>query len=199
MPSQVAATARASGSGNPGAPVSPGTTSSRPTRETPNTSRQIAAIARQRSRGRITRCSQLAGIVTRVARAPRSAGIHAATRTFQALRIAVNCELDGLEEFLTEALAFLRPGGRLVVIAFHSLEDRIVKRVFRKLAGHCVCNRPRELCTCPRQPVAVIITTRPMTASPLEVEANKRARSARSRAAENIRALRELERGVVIL
>ena len=160
--------------------------------------RIAAAIARERSRGRITRCSQLAGIVTRVARAPRSAGIHAATRTFQALRIAVNCELDGLEEFLTEALAFLRPGGRLVVIAFHSLEDRIVKRVFRKLAGHCVCNRPRELCTCPRQPVAVIITTRPMTASPLEVEANKRARSARLRAAENIRALRELERGVII-
>jgi 16S rRNA (cytosine1402-N4)-methyltransferase len=159
-------------------------------------SRRIAAaIALERSTGRITRCTQLAQIVARAARARGPQQIHPATRTFQALRIAVNRELEGLDEFLTEAIEFLRPGGRLVVISFHSLEDRIVKQTFRKLAGHCVCGRTGELCTCPREPRATIVTTRPMTATPLEVEANRRARSARLRAAERIRATKELGRG----
>ena len=159
-------------------------------------SRRIAAaIARERATGRITRCAQLAEIVARAARVRGHQPIHPATRTFQALRIAVNRELEGLDEFLTEAIEFLRPGGRLVVISFHSLEDRIVKQTFRKLAGQCVCGRTRDLCTCPREPRATIVTTRPMTATPLEVEANRRARSARLRAAERIRATRQLGRG----
>jgi len=99
-------------------------------------SRRIAAaIGAARETARITRCSQLAAIVSRAVggRGPRP--IHPATRTFQALRIAVNQELEGLEEFFVNTLSFLKPSGRLVVISFHSLEDRIVKRAFRMLAG----------------------------------------------------------------
>jgi 16S rRNA (cytosine1402-N4)-methyltransferase len=154
-------------------------------------SRRIAAaIGRARRQARITRCTQLAEIVAGAVPRRGRETIHPATRTFQALRIAVNRELEGLEEFLTEILTFLRPGGRLVVISFHSLEDRIVKQTFRKLAGQCVCNRPRELCLCPRQPLAIILTTRPLAATPLEVAANRRARSAHLRAAERIKAIK---------
>jgi len=113
-------------------------------------------------------------------------GIHPATRTFQALRIAVNEELEGLDEFLTEAFGFLKSGGRMVVIAFHSLEDRIVKKAFRRLAGQCVCDAPPELCTCPRQALANLVTPRPMTPGPEELAANPRARSARLRSLERI-------------
>ena len=150
-------------------------------------SRRIAAaIVQERSRAPITRCAQLADIISRAFRVRGHQGIHPATRTFQALRIAVNEELEGLEELLLEAFGFLRSGGRIVVIAFHSLEDRIVKRAFRKLAGQCVCDAPPELCTCPRQALACLLTHRPMTPSPEELAANPRARSARLRALERI-------------
>ncbi len=150
-------------------------------------SRRIAAaIVQERSRAPITRCAQLADIISRAFRVRGHQGIHPATRTFQALRIAVNEELEGLEELLLEAFGFLRSGGRIVVIAFHSLEDRIVKRAFRKLGGQCVCDAPPELCTCPRQALACLLTPRPMTPSPEELAANPRARSARLRALERI-------------
>jgi 16S rRNA (cytosine1402-N4)-methyltransferase len=148
-------------------------------------SRRIAsAIVRERSKGPISRCLQLAAIISRVFKVRGHQSIHPATRTFQALRIAVNEELEGLEEFFTEAFGFLKPGGRIVVIAFHSLEDRIVKRVFRRLAGQCVCEAPPELCRCPRQPIGRLLTSRPMTPSPEELEANPRARSAHLRCIE---------------
>jgi len=150
-------------------------------------SRRIAAaIVAAREAARITRCSQLAEIVSRACggRGPRS--IHPATRTFQALRIAVNQELEGLEEFLANALSYLKPGGRLVVISFHSLEDRIVKRSFRMLSGYCVCERPPDLCTCPRQTRARVVTPRPRTPGDAELATNPRARSAKLRALENI-------------
>jgi 16S rRNA (cytosine1402-N4)-methyltransferase len=150
-------------------------------------SRRIAAaIVQERRKAPVTRCSQLADIISRVFRVRGHQGIHPATRTFQALRIAVNEELEGLEEFLTEAFGFLKPSGRMVVIAFHSLEDRIVKKTFRKLAGQCVCDAPSELCTCPRQALANLITTRPMTPGPEELASNPRARSARLRSLERI-------------
>jgi 16S rRNA (cytosine1402-N4)-methyltransferase len=150
-------------------------------------SRKIAAaIVQERSKTPITRCSQLAEIVGRVFNFRGHEGIHPATRTFQALRIAVNGELEGLEDFLTESVGFLKPGGRIVVIAFHSLEDRIVKRAFRKLAGQCVCEAPPELCTCPRHARGHLITPRPMTPNPEELAANPRARSARLRSLERI-------------
>jgi 16S rRNA (cytosine1402-N4)-methyltransferase len=149
-------------------------------------SRRIAsAIVQERARAPITRCAQLASIITRSFKA-RQQGIHPATRTFQALRIAVNEELEGMEEFLAEAFSFLKPGGRIVVIAFHSLEDRIVKRAFRKLAGQCICDAPAELCRCPRQILAHLITPRPITPGPEELALNPRARSARVRSLERI-------------
>ncbi len=150
-------------------------------------SRRIAAaIVAAREEGAITRCSQLADIVSRALRVRAFLRIHPATRTFQALRIAVNQELDGLEDFFVEALSFLKPGGRIAAISFHSLEDRIVKRAFRRLAGQCICDRPRELCKCSRQALAHLITHRAVKPGAAEMETNPRARSARLRAAERI-------------
>jgi 16S rRNA (cytosine1402-N4)-methyltransferase len=150
-------------------------------------SRRIAAaIVHERAKAPITRCAQLASIIARLFKVRGHQGIHPATRTFQALRIAVNEELEGLEEFLCEAFSFLKPGGRIVVIAFHSLEDRIVKRTFRKLAGQCVCDAPPELCRCPRQTLGHLLTPRPITPRPEELAANPRARSARLRSLERL-------------
>ncbi len=146
--------------------------------------RIAAAIVAARADARITRCSQLAHIVRRTVRGAGSRSIDPATRTFQALRIAVNQELEGLDEFFSSALSFLKPGGRLVVISFHSLEDRIVKRSFRLLAGHCICGRTSELCTCPRQERARLLTARPLTAGEAELAMNPRSRSAKLRALE---------------
>lgn len=151
--------------------------------------RIAAAIVRERARGRITRCAQLAAIVLSAMEVQGPQPIHPATRTFQALRIAVNQELEGLDGFFTEAISFLRPGRRIVVISFHSLEDRIVKQSFRKLAGLCVCSRPAALCTCPRQVLATIVTPKPLIPSESEIEANPRSRSARLRAADRVVAL----------
>jgi 16S rRNA (cytosine1402-N4)-methyltransferase len=114
------------------------------------------------------------------------AGIHPATRTFQALRIAVNQELEGLDRFLGEAVTFLKPGRRLVVIAFHSLEDRIVKHAFRMLSGQCICERPPELCQCPRHAHGRLVTTRALKPGADELAANPRARSARLRSLERV-------------
>jgi 16S rRNA (cytosine1402-N4)-methyltransferase len=148
-------------------------------------SRRIAAaIVRSREQARITRCSQLAQIVSRAIRSRGERTIHPATKTFQALRIAANRELEGLDEFFINALSYLKPGGRMVVISFHSLEDRIVKKTFRLLSGNCVCERPPALCTCSRQPVAHIVTPHPLTPSDAELAINPRARSAKVRALE---------------
>ena len=112
--------------------------------------------------------------------------IHPATRTFQALRIAVNDELGELERFLEPAALGLRPGGRIAVIAFHSLEDRIVKHGMRRLAGRCVCPPGLPECRCnPRRALAVL-TTSPLRPADDEVAANPRARSARLRAAARL-------------
>jgi len=150
-------------------------------------SRRIAAaIVAAREQKPVTRCSQLAEIVSKAMRVRGFPSTHPATRTFQALRIAVNEELEGLEGFFTEAVSFLKTGGRLAVIAFHSLEDRIVKRVFHLLAGQCVCDKPRELCTCPRVPKVKLLTTRAVKPAAAELEANPRSRSARLRAVEKL-------------
>jgi 16S rRNA (cytosine1402-N4)-methyltransferase len=149
--------------------------------------RRIAAgIVAAREETRITRCSHLASIVRRTVggRGPRT--IHPATKTFQALRLAVNQELEGLEEFFTNAMSFLKPGGRIAVLSFHSLEDRITKRSFRMLAGYCICERPGNLCTCPRQPRGRLVTPRPRTPSPSELSDNPRARSAKLRGLERM-------------
>ena len=109
-----------------------------------------------------------------------------ATRCFQALRIAVNNELEELRAGLEAAVKVLRPGGRLVVIAFHSLEDRIVKQFFRAEAASCVCPPELPVCVCSKQPTLRILTRRPRRPEEAELQENRRATSARLRAAEKL-------------
>jgi 16S rRNA (cytosine1402-N4)-methyltransferase len=109
-----------------------------------------------------------------------------ATLVFQALRIAVNDELGALEEGLEAAIEVLRPGGRLVVIAYHSLEDRIVKNAFRDAARGCTCPPEVPVCVCGGRVRLRVLTRRPVRADEEEVRANPRARSARLRAAERL-------------
>lgn len=116
----------------------------------------------------------------------RRSGPHPARRTFQALRIAVNRELDVLEEALAKAVTRLSPGGRLLVISFHSLEDRIVKRFFQQEADPCVCPKDLPVCRCNRVPRLRILTRRPKTARDEELAKNPRARSAKLRAAVRV-------------
>lgn len=127
----------------------------------------------------------LAEIVKRAT--PRSSErIHPATRTFQALRIAVNDELGTLERTLPQAVSLLRPGGRLAVISFHSLEDRIVKNFMRDEARDCICPPEIPVCVCDHHASLRIVTRRPLTAGPDEIKDNPRARSAKLRIAERI-------------
>jgi len=116
----------------------------------------------------------------------RPGGIHPATRTFQALRIAVNGELDALTAALPQALDLLAPGGRIAVIAFHSLEDRIVKQWMRAEARGCICPPQAPVCICGRTPRLRILTPHPQVADAVEVAANPRAGSAKLRVAERI-------------
>jgi 16S rRNA (cytosine1402-N4)-methyltransferase len=111
---------------------------------------------------------------------------HPATLVFQALRIAVNDELGALDEGLEAAIQALAPGGRLCVIAYHSLEDRVVKRTFEREARGCVCPPRQPVCTCGRQPRLRRMTRRPVRADERECHDNPRARSARLRAAERL-------------
>ncbi len=154
--------------------------------EEPSARRIASAILRRRRTQRFTRTDELAQLVEEVKGGRRGKKIHPATRIFQALRIAVNQELQGLAEFLHQAVQRLKSGGRLVVISFHSLEDRIVKRALQKEAGRCVCRRPAHLCDCPRLIHIRILTRKPVTASPSETAKNPRARSAKLRAAERL-------------
>ena len=118
------------------------------------------------------------------ARGPRR--LHLATRTFQAIRIAVNDELRGLGEFVKDAVFALRPGGRLAVLSFHSLEDRPVKQALRRLAGECRCPPGLPICACGRIEEIRPLTRRPLRPSEAEISRNPRARSARLRAAERL-------------
>jgi len=129
---------------------------------------------------------ELANVVARAVGGRRKARIHPATRTFQALRIAVNDELGVLSNVLSEAIAILAPGGRLAVISFHSLEDRIVKRFFKRESQDCICPPEQPTCTCDHKAALRIITRKPITASSQEVSGNPRARSAKLRVAERL-------------
>jgi 16S rRNA (cytosine1402-N4)-methyltransferase len=149
-------------------------------------SRPIARrIVESRQRTPITHADQLARLVASVVHG-RPGGVHPATRVFQALRIAVNDELGSLEAALPEAVTITRPGGRIAVISFHSLEDRIVKRFFQREERGCVCPPDAPACVCGRAPTLRIITKRPLTASEAELAANPRARSAKLRVAERL-------------
>ncbi len=149
-------------------------------------SRQIARrIVQARARQPITRTTELARLAaTGVPGHP--GGIHPATRTFQALRIAVNDELKHLEEALPQAIDLLAPGGRLAIISFHSLEDRIVKRYLQTEARDCICPPRAPVCICGHQARVRLITSHPLLASPAEQQQNPRARSAKLRVAERL-------------
>jgi 16S rRNA (cytosine1402-N4)-methyltransferase len=144
-------------------------------------------IVRQRSRGPITRTRQLSELVERVqGERARRFRIHPATRTFQALRIAVNQEVEGLERLVEDAVSALRQGGRLAVIAYHSLEDRAVKRSMRRLSRRCQCPPDLPVCGCGRKDLVRILNTKPVRPSEAEIERNPRSRSARLRAVERV-------------
>ena len=117
---------------------------------------------------------------------PGATGSTRATKTFQALRIAVNGELDSLQSALPQALDALATGGRLAVISFHSLEDRIVKSFMRHEASDCICPPGMPVCVCGKQPSVRLISRKPIVAMADEVGANPRARSAKLRVAEKI-------------
>jgi 16S rRNA (cytosine1402-N4)-methyltransferase len=132
----------------------------------------------------VTRTDQLAELIARTV--GRREKIHPATRAFQALRIAVNEELAALEEGLAQACDLLQPGGRLAVISFHSLEDRLVKQFYRREAAYCLCPPEVPVCSCGHQPTLVEITRKPIRPSEAEVARNPRSRSAKLRVAERL-------------
>jgi 16S rRNA (cytosine1402-N4)-methyltransferase len=117
----------------------------------------------------------------------KRAGIHPATRTFMALRIAVNSELQNLKSALNQAINLLRPGGRLVAISYHSLEDRIVKEFMRREASSCICPPGTVVCRCGHIPTLRLITKKVIKPSTLEVKSNPRSRSAKLRIAERLK------------
>ncbi len=147
--------------------------------------RKSRRIARTIVKARPLRTTgQLAEVVLKAIGRRRTDKIHPATRTFQALRIAVNDELGALERFLPQAIRILSPGGRLGIISFHSLEDRIVKHFFRQEAKDCICPPEQLICICNHQATVEIITKKPIFASKEEKNVNRRARSARLRVVE---------------
>jgi len=151
-------------------------------------SRRIArAVVQERRRGAVTTTAALSELVKRVVPASyRHGPIHPATRTFLALRVAVNGELSGLPGLLEGALRVLEPGGRLGIISFHSLEDRIVKNLFRTKSRDCVCPPEVPSCRCAGQTVR-ILTRKGVTPEAAEIERNPPSRSARLRVVEKIK------------
>ena len=143
-------------------------------------------IVRRREQEPLRTTAQLSRLVQDVM-GSRERRIHPATRTFQALRIAVNDELGQLERFLEPAIRSLKSGGRLAVISFHSLEDRIVKHTLRRLAGRCTCPPDFPVCRCNPQRVVEVLTSSPVRPDDEEIDRNPRARSARLRAAQRRR------------
>jgi len=144
-----------------------------------------AAIAKERRRGPLRTTTQLAQLIEKVC-PRRGAKTHPATRVFQALRIAVNDELASLQRALEAAIPLLKPHGRLVVIAFHSLEDRIVKSFFRRMSADCICPPKLPACVCGQTKQLRILTRKPIAPSESEIGQNPRARSAKLRAAERV-------------
>ncbi len=150
--------------------------------------RRIArAIVERRKSTPIRRTSELVeAILSAVGGQYRGFDIHPATRTFQAIRIEVNKELEAIEKGVTDAIEHLKIGGRICVISFHSLEDRIVKKTFRRLSGHCECS-PRVLrCKCGARRILRVLTKKPVTPSEEEIAVNPRSRSAKLRCAERV-------------
>ena len=157
--------------------------------EEPQAGRIARAIVEARRTTAMATAEDLAALVGRVAPGgpPGQRRIHPATRVFQALRIAVNAELEALETALAASLDLLRPGGRLVVLSYHSLEDRIVKRFMEAERKGCICPPAVPICVCGRLP-RLRLLGKSITPSEAELRLNPRARSARLRAAERMAA-----------
>jgi 16S rRNA (cytosine1402-N4)-methyltransferase len=153
--------------------------------EEPQARRIALAIGSQRKTKAIETTEELAEVVERV-KGQGGRDHHPATQTFQALRIVVNQELENLDRFLDNGYELLQPKGRMVVISFHSLEDRLVKTAFRKWNRSCICPPRTPTCQCGWSQKAKLLTTRPLSPSPGEIAANPRARSAKLRAVERI-------------
>ncbi len=151
-------------------------------------SRRIAKwIVERRERGEpIETTKELSDLVGRAVGYRKTDKVHPATRTFQALRIAVNRELEGLSEFVEEAIDLLQSNGRFVAISFHSLEDRIMKQTLRRLAGQCECDPRAPVCSCGARRAVEILTRRPLVPGEEEVSENPRARSAKLRACRKL-------------
>ena len=149
--------------------------------EEPRARRIARAIVEARP---VETTTRLAEIVKSVKRARRPHDIDPATLTFQAIRIAANEELVGLDRFVDDAVSVLEPGARIAVISFHSLEDRIVKRALRRLEGECTCPPGLPVCACGAKRIVTVLTHRPVTATEEEIDRNPRSRSAKLRVAE---------------
>jgi 16S rRNA (cytosine1402-N4)-methyltransferase len=153
-------------------------------------SRRIAKwIVESREQGKpIATTKELADLVARAAGKRKNWHIHPATRTFQALRIAVNRELEDLGRFVATAVDLLQPDGRFVVISFHSLEDRIMKQELRRLSGYCQCDSRNRagICNCGARRAVEILTKRPVVPDEIEIDANPRSRSAKLRAGRKL-------------
>jgi 16S rRNA (cytosine1402-N4)-methyltransferase len=143
------------------------------------------AIVKARGEAQIVTTTRLAEVI-RTVKKPRYGEIDPATLTFQALRIATNEELTGLDRFIDDAVSVLEKGARVAIISFHSLEDRIVKRAFRRLEGECTCPPNLPVCGCGAEEIVNVLTKRPVTASEEEIARNPRSRSAKLRVAEKL-------------
>lgn len=153
--------------------------------EEPMARRIARAIIEARAEGPIDTTSRLAEVI-RTVKKPRYNAIDPSTLTFQALRIATNEELVGLDRFADDAVSVLETGARVAIISFHSLEDRIVKRAFRRLEGECTCPPNLPVCGCGAKALVEVLTGRPVTASEEEMQRNPRSRSAKLRVAERV-------------
>ena len=151
-------------------------------------SRRIARriVERREAGSPVATTTDLVGLVERSVRRSPKDKIHPATRTFQALRIAVNRETEILEQFLLDAIDSLMPDGRLVIITFHSLEDRVVKQVFQRMAGKCSCPPRIPQCVCGATKKVEILTRKPVIPNETETSTNPRARSAKLRTVRRI-------------
>ena len=156
--------------------------------ESPFAGRIAKQIVREREKSGIRTCDQLVEIIKK-ATPPKwrhTRKKHFATNIFRALRMATNSELENLEKAIPDMIDVLKPGGRLIIISFHSLEDRIVKKTFRQLADPCICPPKIPKCICGKKPEIKILTKKPIFPSAKEVEQNPKSRSAKLRACEKL-------------
>lgn len=146
-----------------------------------------AAIVRAREKKAIESTRELSDLIKyAIPSSAREGGHHPAKRSFQAIRIEVNCELDVIEPAIRDAVALLNKGGRVAIITFHSLEDRIVKQTFASLASGCTCPKDFPICVCGNKPKIALVSKKPILPSKEELEANHRSHSAKLRVAQKL-------------